>query len=388
LQGINLKGAKLKNSNFTGSILTDATLENADLTKANLTGANLIATCLKNTDLFWAKLIRTQLDQADLAGACLTGACIEDWNITIQTGLDDIQCDYVFMSSSEENRRRQPDDENKNFEQGEFSEFIVPMVQTLNLYHNKSINPSALAIAYNELRINYPEAELDIASIEKRGKYRGKILLRVYTSEQANNSELHAAYFSTYDELRALPREVLYSRLNQAEKYYQDLAKMVERVASRPINYNFIEYVRFFLQGGNVSDNSINIEGNTGSIGNVATGGSVINLGTISGNVSTAINQLPSSSQSGEPNIKDLLFQLQVAIEEETELGDEDKAMALEQVQALAEAGQDPKQGAMQKVAKAASTMLKGIIAGLPDTAKLVDACSKLLPTIISLFGL
>lgn len=103
-------------------------------------------------------------------------------------------------------------------------------------------------------------------------------------------------------------------------------------------------------------------------VGSIAGGNSIrVFLNGISSNVTNAINQLPNSSQPEESNIKNLLLQLQAAIESEPELGDEDKAMALEQVQALAEACQDPKQVAMQKVAKAATVMLRGIVAGLPE---------------------
>jgi len=57
-------------------------------------------------------------------------------------------------------------------------------------------------------------------------------------------------------------------------------------------------------------------------------------------------------------------------------------------VKVLAEAGQKPKEGATQKAAKTAMTMLKGTITGLPATASLFEACSKLLPLITKLFGL
>ena len=63
-------------------------------------------------------------------------------------------------------------------------------------------------------------------------------------------------------------------------------------------------------------------------------------------------------------------------------------AKALEQVKALAEAGKNPKDGATQKAAKTASTMLKGIFAGLPAAAALVEAWNKLWPAIASLFSL
>ena len=42
----------------------------------------------------------------------------------------------------------------------------------------------------------------------------------------------------------------------------------------------------------------------------------------------------------------------------------------------------------MQKLAKRAMTMLKGIAASLPTATKLVEGVGKLLPAIATLFGL
>ena len=105
----------------------------------------------------------------------------------------------------------------------------------------------------------------------------------------------------------------------------------------------------------------------------------------ISGIVTNTINQLPASPQSDKPGIKELLTQLQTAIEAETDLSDDDKAEALEQVKALAEVGQNPQESTMQKAGKTAMKILKGTIASLPSAATLVEACSKLLPAIASL---
>ncbi len=88
---------------------------------------------------------------------------------------------------------------------------------------------------------------------------------------------------------------------------------------------------------------------------------SVVNLGEISDSVSNIINQLPANAEAGQPSIKELLVQLQDAIANDTELSEDDKAEALEQVKLIAEAEQNPSDGTMQKLAKRASTMLKGI---------------------------
>ena len=105
----------------------------------------------------------------------------------------------------------------------------------------------------------------------------------------------------------------------------------------------------------------------------------------ISGTVTNSINQLPASTESDNPGIKELLTELQAAIEAETNLSKEDKAEALEQVKTLAEVGKNPQESTMQKAGKKAMTMLKGILAGLPTTATLLEACSKLLPMIANL---
>ncbi|MCC3445676.1 hypothetical protein [Microcoleus sp. PH2017_20_SFW_D_A] len=113
--------------------------------------------------------------------------------------------------------------------------------------------------------------------------------------------------------------------------------------------------------------------------------GSTLNIGEISGIVTNTIGQLPASPQSDKPGIKELLTELQTAIASETNLSDDDKAEALEQVKTLAEVGTNPQESTMKKAGKKAMTMLKGILAGLPSAATLLEACSKLLPAIASL---
>src|SRR4028118_2268205 len=116
-----------------------------------------------------------------------------------------------------------------------------------------------------------------------------------------------------------------------------------------------------------------------------ASGAGALGLGDISGTVANTINQLSDSAKPDEPGIKELLTQLQTAIEAETELSDKSKALALKQVKALAEVGKNPQESTMQEAGETAMTMLKGIITGLPTAATLVEAWNKLLPAIASL---
>jgi len=108
----------------------------------------------------------------------------------------------------------------------------------------------------------------------------------------------------------------------------------------------------------------------------------------ISGIVAESINQLPDSSDPIKPGIKELLSQLTETISTSSDLNDEDRTEALEQVKTIAEAGKNPNDSAMKKMARTAVKILQGTVSGLPDVAKLADACSKLLPLITKFFGL
>ena len=115
--------------------------------------------------------------------------------------------------------------------------------------------------------------------------------------------------------------------------------------------------------------------------------GSVINLGEISGQVDNQINQLPDTAPSADQrSLKDLLMELQAAIEAETELSDVEKKEALGEVGKLAEAGTKPQDNAMQRVAKRAAANLKSITEPLTEASNLVTVCQSLLPLILAVF--
>ena len=117
-----------------------------------------------------------------------------------------------------------------------------------------------------------------------------------------------------------------------------------------------------------------------------ASGAGAFNLGEISGTVANTINQLPTSPDPEKPGIKELLNQLQKAIEAETRLDDADKSDALEEVQNLAQASQDHDQNAKKTKAGKSLRMLGRIAKGLPATAALLNICKELLPAIAKFF--
>jgi len=185
-------------------------------------------------------------------------------------------------------------------------------------------------------------------------------------------------------ELQAKDREIAFYRQKSWE-----LNELLKLLATRPVNVIINNEVKSTSQNKVMSDKidkSRKIEITGGTV--TASGAGALSLGDISGTVANTINELSDSAKPDEPGIKELLTELQTAIEAETDLSDDDKAEALEQVKTLAEVGKNPQDSTLQKAGKKAMTMLKGILAGLPSVATLVEACSKLLPMIAKLLPL
>lgn len=394
LRGINLQRANLMEASFVGANLEKAILKDANLEGASLISANLNEADLQNAILYRAKLVQAQLDQADLRGANLTSAYIEDWGITTETKLEGLQCKYVYMrlpSPNDPNRncRRKPDDERKIFAEGEFADFIAPMVHTLDLYHNQNIDPRVLALSIRGLYEKHPDANIRLASIERKGE-KGNILIRLATSKQSDHAELGEDYSDILQEREFLSSEEIVSLLEKSGNPTQTLANLLAFATNQKEKYFPINNHYYFgAVKMNENQKQINISGSTFGqfIGGDAAIDGIVNLGTINGNVTNAIEQLPDSTQSDNLGLKEILIELQKAVSTETSLSDEDKVEALEQLKKLAEAGKNPSDGAMRKMARQAATMLKGIVTGLPDVTKLVEACNKLLPIISSIFG-
>jgi uncharacterized protein YjbI with pentapeptide repeats len=229
----NFDGQKLQGINFQGADLTDASFIDANLSEANLQDANLSR----------AKLIRSQLDRTDFTGVTLTGAFIEDWGITTNTKLDDVMCEYVFMRSptaENPNPHRKPDNWEEVFEGNDFADFIKPIFDTLDLYHNQGVDPRAIAISWKQLAENHPDAELQLASMEVKGK--DNLLLRLKTAPKADKSRLNAEYFETYNQIKALTAAESQKLIAEKDNRIQALESMVNTALKRPgfyaQNYN------------------------------------------------------------------------------------------------------------------------------------------------------
>ncbi|WP_293243569.1 MULTISPECIES: pentapeptide repeat-containing protein [unclassified Microcoleus] len=377
LEGINLQNANLQNANFMGTNLNNANLQNADFSRAILKQA--------------------QLDGTDMTGAILTGACIEDWGITGSTNLEDVQCDYVFMRLETEdnpNRLRKPDNWGETFGEGEFADFIKPYVDTLDLYHSQDIDPRAISIALKNLSTNHPEQKLRFVAIERRGN--NGLNLRFTTAPEADKSELSHEYFTDYARIKKELPLAVQLRLATRDAEIRTLKDTIEQFIQTGTHQSKIQAETIQIIKGELimtQNKGINIRSGGGSIGDISglVGGDVsgvVNLGTISGSVTNTIDRLPDASEPDEPNIKELLTQLQQAIENDSELPDPDKADLLEQVQALAEAKQTEEPAKKEGLTRKARKMFEATLSSLPQTASIVEACSKLLPMILKALGL
>jgi uncharacterized protein YjbI with pentapeptide repeats len=377
-----------RDENFDHLDLRRLDLSSAELMGASFIGANLSEANLSGADLSSAKLVQTQLNRTNLSSAFLTGAYIEDWGITSETQLEKVQCQYVYMrlpTKDNPEPHRKPDNRKEIFLEGDFVDFITPIIKTLDLYHNQGVDPRAIAISFKRLAENHPEASLEIVALEKRGQ--DKFLLRAKTAEEIDRSSLSAEYFGDYNKFKALLEGGTQLLLTEKDDRIHSLETMITTALKRPSFYAEVYQNQGDTHMSEIS--GINIQGSSNVSGVIGGGFSgVANLGTISGSVTSTISQLPDSYEADKPGIKELLVQLQAAIESEVELSDEDKAEALEQVKVLAEVGKNSQENAMQKVSKTALKILKGTVAGLPSAAKLVEACKNLLPLISKLLGL
>ncbi len=396
LQGLNLQSANLTDASFIGADFNEANLQDADLTRA--------------------KLVKTRLYGADLTHSCLNGACIQDWAISTDTHLEQVRCEHVYMrlpTQEDPDPWRKPDNRNETFKEGDFTDFIAPIIKTLDLYrqqnvdprqmastfksldfyHYGGLDPAAAAIALKQLAEENPEAGLEIVALEGRGDE--KVRLQAAVTGEADSSQLNAKYFEKYRKISSLPYsdiQALLAGAAEKDERIRSLEKLLENALKQPKFYveTYQNQGEFIMSQ---SKGNVNISGAQGNVSGIAAAGenqtmTGVAIGAISGSVTNTINQLPPSTDLDNPGIKELLAQLQAAIEAESELPDEDKAEALEQVKSLAEAGQKPQDNALQKGAKTSMKILKGTVASLPDAAKLAESCTKLLPAIATLLAL
>jgi uncharacterized protein YjbI with pentapeptide repeats len=365
LQGANLAAADLVGADFTEADLSQATLAGADLQQANLTKTQALG---------------TEFRQADL-----TGACLEAWNIDSTTQLAGARCDYVYLLGDHQERRPN----SGQFQPGEFTKLFEEVLDTIDLIFQNGIDWKAFLQTFQQVQVQQGEAELAIQSIENKGD--GVMVVKLKAAPDTDKAAVHQLLMSGYHTALAAVEEGYKAQLQakdeEIQRYHQqntNMQEVVKLLAAKPITIDVRATAESKAMQGNDHSQNLNIQGDF----NLKAHNSVVSLGDISGQVSNQIHQLPLDSPPGQPSLRDLLTQLQQAIETDPELQDSDKVEALAEVQELATAAQHPEPGVMQKAAKRAMNGLKGIAASLSDVSKLAVACKDLLPLIMTALGL
>jgi uncharacterized protein YjbI with pentapeptide repeats len=362
-------------ANLRATNLDGVNLEQANMTWADLTCSTLCQANLKNVNLSESLVLNT-----DFTGANLTGACLEAWNIDSHTNLEQVDCQYVYLLRTERERRPSSGD----FAAGEFTKLFQEVLSTVDLIFRNGVDWKAFLSAFQQVQVENEDTSLEIQSIENKGD--GVVVVRVSVPPDTDKTKIHSEFNQQYEltlvALEARYRSELQAKDGEIAIYREQSTNMWEVIksqANRPITVQAIAESKS-MSNSNDSSQNVNIGGNVT--------GSNINLGTISGNVTNTINQLPAdTSDPNQPNLKVLLTQLQAAIEEDNSLPDEDKADLLGEVQNFAQAKQTEEPTKKEGLVRRAKKIFEVTLKSLPDTAKIVEASSKLLPIILKVLG-
>ena len=372
---------------FSNADLRGANLAEAKLHRANLTGANLSGSILHYAELHGARLTEANCVGTDFTAAQLTGACLEAWNYDDTTILQAIDCQYVFLKAQPNAlgwRERLPHNPDKCFAPGDFEKYFREVLDEVRLLIRGGVDPQAFKAAFQALMENHGIAPRDVRSISRRD---GDVLIDVAIPASVAKPDVARTFDSAYE--IALPAATAQALLEAERRSKQDLIqlanKSIDSISSVLSNLTINTTAMNHSQNPNVSTG----DGSFYAGGDVNLSGSILNLGQISGQVTNQINQIPAPATPDQPNLRDLLTQLQTAVETDGELSDDEKAEALQAVARIATAGTEPNPDDKTKgIVKRATATLKGMTETLTDASKLADACTKLLPLVLSLFTL
>ncbi|MDX2239590.1 MAG: pentapeptide repeat-containing protein [Leptolyngbyaceae cyanobacterium bins.302] len=182
----NLKNANLNEADLSSANLSSANLSEAHLSSVNLNEADLSSANLRSANLSGTNLSKAQVLGTNFTGANLTGACIEDWHSNSATKLDEVECDYIYLKSG--NQERRPSDPKRNFEPGEFTKLFQKFLSTVDLIFRNGVDWQALLISLEKLRVEAAGAELSIQAIENKND--GAFVVRVNTPPEADKAEV------------------------------------------------------------------------------------------------------------------------------------------------------------------------------------------------------
>ncbi|MBP0017298.1 MAG: hypothetical protein J7647_07030 [Cyanobacteria bacterium SBLK] len=226
--------------------------------------------------------------------------------------------------------------------------------------------------------------EITPNSIQKFERKGEDVLIEIAVPPNTNKGQFQRTFETNY-EAKIAKLEAKIDELQTLR--IQDMREIVLALAVRQPQTTITATAESKTMSDNQNIQTVDVKG--GSVGgDFNASHAILNIDNLNSTITNQINKLPATSEPDRPGMKELLSQLQTTINADNNLSDKNKNKALKQVQNLAEAGKYPKNNAMKEIADDATTMLKGIITGLPAAAKLAETCEKIIPAIASIFGL
>nr|WP_262985852.1 pentapeptide repeat-containing protein [Nostoc sp. 'Peltigera membranacea cyanobiont' 232] len=312
LSGADLSGADLNRFDLTGVNLTGVNLTGVNLTGVNLTRVNLTRVNLSGANLSGTNLSKTQALGTDFTGAKFTGACLEDWNINSATKLNDIDCQYVYLKSGEQERRPSSGE----FKPGEFTKLFQKALETVDLIFADGIDWKAFLLSFKELQAEYGEENLSVQAIEK--KSGGAFVIRLEVPPEANKADIESQAKALYEiklnALEAIYRNQLEAKDVEIEIYHKENANLWELVklaANKPIQIQ--NTINVTAKADNSMVNNSNKESNF-NFQNPQFGGGLINADTVNaqqiGNIISYTSEQKHNLAQAAAEIQQLLYQL------------------------------------------------------------------------------
>jgi uncharacterized protein YjbI with pentapeptide repeats len=223
------------NQSYVGCQLNGANLIGADLTSADLTDADLSGATFEQAWLERANLTRTQALGTNFKQATLTGACLESWNIDGATQLEGVNCEYVYLSHHQHERRPS----SGTFAPGEFTKLFQQVVSTIDLIFSHGIDWKAFAASFHQLQIENEGTELEVRSVENKGD--GVVVIRVNAPATVDKPRLHAELTQRYNralqQLEERYRRELKQKDEQIDFYQQQqksLTEVLQHIVTSP----------------------------------------------------------------------------------------------------------------------------------------------------------
>ncbi|WP_299413852.1 pentapeptide repeat-containing protein [Acaryochloris sp. IP29b_bin.148] len=237
----NLRGATLSGATLCRSILRRADCTWTELRWADMRGANLYETDLRWADMRGTDLKHSSLDAViaiatDFTGATFTGASIENWKISNDTKLEDVECGYIYLKSAQRGRHPLSGD----FIPGEFRNLVQKSWKTIDLIFVDGIDWLAFVAAFQSLNTEFSQDDINIQALEK--KAGGVFVIRLEVSGDANHEMIEAQAKQYYlAQLKAIERRYK-SQLNATDvelKLYRqksaEIKEITKLLAVRPI---------------------------------------------------------------------------------------------------------------------------------------------------------